>query len=85
MILRVIFLLLHPQALQLRTIPEVHLHRLLLYCKPLLIILPEQYLPVFPQRQMEQTLPCLLYTSDAADERSSVDLGGRRIIKKKNN
>ena len=26
---------------------------------------------------------CLLYTSDAADERSSVDLGGRRIIKKK--
>ena len=29
--------------------------------------------------------PCLLYTSDAADERSSVDLGGSRIIKKKNN
>ena len=27
---------------------------------------------------------CLLYTSDAADERSSVDLGGRRIIKKQN-
>ena len=25
---------------------------------------------------------CLLYTSDAADERSSVDLGGSRIIKK---
>ena len=32
-----------------------------------------------------QTLTCLLYTSDAADERSSVDLGGRRIIKKKQN
>ena len=30
-----------------------------------------------------QVGPCLLYTSDAADERSSVDLGGRRIIKKK--
>ena len=29
-------------------------------------------------------MACLLYTSDAADERSSVDLGGRRIIKKKN-
>ena len=29
------------------------------------------------------TWTCLLYTSDAADERSSVDLGGRRIIKKK--
>ena len=28
---------------------------------------------------------CLLYTSDAADERSSVDLGGRRIIKTTNN
>ena len=27
---------------------------------------------------------CLLYTSDAADERSSVDLVGRRIIKNKN-
>ena len=26
--------------------------------------------------------PCLLYTSDAADEEDSVDLGGRRIIKK---
>ena len=34
----------------------------------------DQYLP---------TYRCLLYTSDAADERSSVDLGGRRIIKKK--
>ena len=26
---------------------------------------------------------CLLYTSDAADDGESVDLGGRRIIKKK--
>src|SRR5664280_3669527 len=26
---------------------------------------------------------CLLYTSDAADEEDSVDLGGRRLIKKK--
>ena len=25
---------------------------------------------------------CLLYTSDASDERLGVDLGGRRIIKK---
>src|SRR5678815_1742365 len=30
--------------------------------------------------QWRQTGGCLLYTSDAADERSSVDLGGRRII-----
>ena len=28
--------------------------------------------------------PCLLYTSDAADDLLCVDLGGRRIIKKKN-
>ena len=27
---------------------------------------------------------CLLYTSDAADDLHCVDLGGRRIIKKKN-
>ena len=38
---------------------------------------PETALPLDPW-------PCLLYTSDAADGRSSVDLGGRRIIKKKN-
>src|SRR5678816_2201756 len=31
-------------------------------------------------KDLEQALNCLLYTSDAADERSSVDLGGRRII-----
>ena len=37
------------------------------------------------QNYQMQVLPCLLYTSDAADERSSVDLGGRRIIKKKKN
>ena len=33
----------------------------------------------------DQDFTCLLYTSDAADERSSVDLGGRRIIKKQTN
>ena len=32
---------------------------------------------------LAQAWSCLLYTSDAADERSSVDLGGRRIIKHK--
>ena len=31
---------------------------------------------------VDPVVACLLYTSDAADERSSVDLGGRRIIKK---
>ena len=36
-----------------------------------------------PWRVSGHAVTCLLYTSDAADERSSVDLGGRRIIKKK--
>ena len=31
----------------------------------------------------EQIIACLLYTSDAADDLLCVDLGGRRIIKKK--
>ena len=35
------------------------------------------------ERVTSEWVTCLLYTSDAADERSSVDLGGRRIIKKK--
>ena len=34
------------------------------------------------RHQRAEATGCLLYTSDAADERSSVDLGGRRIIKK---
>ena len=44
----------------------------------------EESLPV-SSAEMESIIRshCLLYTSDAADERSSVDLGGRRIIKKK--
>src|SRR5665648_691094 len=32
---------------------------------------------------IQSIFSCLLYTSDAADEEDSVDLGGRRIIKKK--
>ena len=38
---------------------------------------------LMPADTLDVINPCLLYTSDAADERSSVDLGGRRIIKKK--
>src|SRR5664280_3909313 len=37
----------------------------------------------FTLTQAPQYYDCLLYTSDAADEEDSVDLGGRRIIKKK--
>src|SRR5674536_400632 len=32
-------------------------------------------------RKFTLLINCLLYTSDAADEEDSVDLGGRRIIK----
>src|SRR5678809_464779 len=37
------------------------------------------YRSVADPRAPRLLLLCLLYTSDAADERSSVDLGGRRI------
>ena len=37
------------------------------------------------QNQEAEPEDCLLYTSDAADEEDSVDLGGRRICKKKKN
>ena len=47
----------------------------------LLTILPVLALQIFGAWSLWEL--CLLYTSDAADERSSVDLGGRRIIKKK--
>ena len=35
-------------------------------------------------QQLSRIKTCLLYTSDAADDLLCVDLGGRRIIKKKN-
>ena len=31
----------------------------------------------------EEAMDCLLYTSDSADEEERVEIGGRRIIKKK--
>ena len=55
----------------------------------LLKLQEDNYIPVIApigtDREGSTYNICLLYTSDAADERSSVDLGGRRIIKKKNN
>ena len=38
---------------------------------------------VFISNEAELYTNCLLYTSDAADDLLCVDLGGRRIIKKK--
>ena len=59
------------------------------YPRPLSIVLAGALalgvagVPMVTSAQAAQRTACLLYTSDAADERSSVDLGGRRIIKKK--
>ena len=51
------------------------------------LALSRQNLPVIDRTEHAKatgvTKGCPLYTSDAADERSSVDLGGRRIINKK--
>src|SRR5664279_1840436 len=43
----------------------------------------ERYKEIVDALYGEEEYICLLYTSDAADEEDSVDLGGRRIIKKK--
>src|SRR5678810_953348 len=47
---------------------------------PLTVVLPSGCRPRLLARErawVERIRSCLLYTSDAADERSSVDLGGR--------
>src|SRR5664279_6315781 len=43
---------------------------------------PRQNARAIGQPRHDSRYGCLLYTSDAADEEDSVDLGGRRIIKK---
>eukprot|EP00656_Telonema_subtile_P026923 TRINITY_DN28903_c0_g1_i1.p1 TRINITY_DN28903_c0_g1~~TRINITY_DN28903_c0_g1_i1.p1 ORF type:complete len:283 (+),score=-1.34 TRINITY_DN28903_c0_g1_i1:199-1047(+) len=57
------------------------------HCSPRCVSAPRgSAAPAVKRRTWPAALPsraCLLYTSDAADEEDSVDLGGRRIIKKK--
>ena len=48
------------------------------------VAVEERQVPPPSTKEETQLDLCLLYTSAAADERSSVDLGGRRIINKKN-
>ena len=50
-----------------------------------MIVVENKILQLVNKHKHGEAIGCLLYTSDAADERSSVDLGGRRIIKKKKN
>ena len=61
----------------------VHTAIVALFCLSSLHHIQSEY--DFGPSARDYIINCLLYTSDAADERSSVDLGGRRIIKKKNN
>ena len=51
----------------------------------ILAVVVEHHFEVFVVMDELLTQPslCLLYTSDAADDMQCVDLGGRRIIKKK--
>ena len=51
-------------------------------CMDLMKEFPDKY---FELAIVDPPYGCLLYTSDAADDQLCVDLGGRRIIKKKNN
>src|SRR5664279_6200617 len=52
-------------------------------CDPLgsaMMPLPTVLATLAPRNEPSRLKTCLLYTSDAADEEDSVDLGGRRII-----
>ena len=52
---------------------------------PVVLANPDYTIPKSTPFVLTLSATCLLYTSDAADERSSVDLGGRRIFKKTKN
>ena len=47
------------------------------------MVMPQSFPIGIKILRKNDSLPCLLYTSDAADDSLRVDLGGRRIIKKK--
>ena len=50
-------------------------------CSDVACPVPRRHRP--SRRVLDRRLTCLLYTSEDADDLISVDLGGRRIIKKK--
>eukprot|EP00656_Telonema_subtile_P003889 TRINITY_DN11757_c0_g5_i2.p1 TRINITY_DN11757_c0_g5~~TRINITY_DN11757_c0_g5_i2.p1 ORF type:complete len:490 (+),score=112.77 TRINITY_DN11757_c0_g5_i2:143-1612(+) len=60
-------------------------HPLLAVSETLSGLFPLYDAPIEIEDDFRSYNTCLLYTSDAADEEDSVDLGGRRIIKKKKN
>eukprot|EP00658_Telonema_sp_P-2_P052240 TRINITY_DN4043_c0_g1_i10.p1 TRINITY_DN4043_c0_g1~~TRINITY_DN4043_c0_g1_i10.p1 ORF type:complete len:102 (-),score=9.92 TRINITY_DN4043_c0_g1_i10:101-406(-) len=62
----------------------LHLIRGVYLFSHIFVVPPHSFLyHVTPHYLLFMLDTCLLYTSDAADEEDSVDLGGRRIIKKK--
>ena len=64
--------------------PDEQLHEAYAVTEPVVEASEHRSPALVPGRPGDQLhVPCLLYTSDAADERSSVALGGRRILKKK--
>ena len=70
------------EALRQRFGDTPHLHRLLDFAGHTAVRdVPDPYY----SDNFDYVYRCLLYKSDAADERSRVDLGGCRIIKKKKN
>src|SRR5680860_1851107 len=48
-----------------------------------IMVMDAQVRIIYVNPAYERLIGCLLYTSDAADDLLCVDLGGRRIIKKK--
>ena len=70
-----------------RGLGDVNKRQELFLCQPAAKSATSHSLKIAPDAScfvlQPNSITCLLYTSDAADERSSVDLGGRRIIKKK--
>src|SRR5680860_1858816 len=69
---------------------SVFIRRLKYFVQPAFLGKANLIYGVFPQKVFTRQLfdalglnTCLLYTSDAADDLLCVDLGGRRIIKKK--
>ena len=64
----------------IRDSDEAHVGALALAAHRVLGLRLDEALDLRPRAEVQR---CLLYTSDAAAERSSVDLGGRRIIKQK--
>eukprot|EP00658_Telonema_sp_P-2_P031081 TRINITY_DN23338_c0_g1_i1.p1 TRINITY_DN23338_c0_g1~~TRINITY_DN23338_c0_g1_i1.p1 ORF type:complete len:208 (+),score=35.52 TRINITY_DN23338_c0_g1_i1:162-785(+) len=76
----------HPTTTTMSTTSTIPATTVTPSSSPLQAIPAAEQPPIYrwaPERVLVTVSGCLLYTSDAADEEDSVDLGGRRIIQKK--